>query len=41
MAKALARIESLENEIKEIDLAMADRQLDYEEINKFIVGKKN
>ena len=33
-AKALTRIESLENEIKEIDLAMADSRLHYEELNK-------
>ncbi|MEH7011033.1 ABC-F family ATP-binding cassette domain-containing protein [Neobacillus niacini] len=38
-ANALARIESLENEIKAIDLAMADDQLDYEELNKLYSKK--
>lgn len=38
-ANALARIESLENEIKAIDLAMADNQLDYEELNKLYSKK--
>ncbi|WP_045522446.1 ribosomal protection-like ABC-F family protein [Neobacillus niacini] len=38
-ANALARIESLENEIKTIDLAMADDQLDYEELNKLYSKK--
>jgi ATP-binding cassette, subfamily F, member 3 len=32
-AKTLARIESLEIEIKEIDLAMASNHIDYEELN--------
>ncbi|MBS4175601.1 ribosomal protection-like ABC-F family protein [Bacillus sp. FJAT-49736] len=33
-AKALKRIERLENEIKEIDIAMSTEETDYEELNK-------
>ena len=39
-AKALIRVESLENEIKEIDLAMAAHGLDYEELNKLYYRKE-
>jgi ATP-binding cassette, subfamily F, member 3 len=38
-AEALARIESLENEIRKIDLAMAADQFNYEELNK-LYGRK-
>ncbi|MEH7524815.1 ATP-binding cassette domain-containing protein [Bacillus sp. JJ1503] len=37
--KALARIESLEQEISEIDIAMSADQMDYEELNK-LYGRK-
>ena len=39
-AKALNRATSLENEIKEIDLAMADSRLHYEELNKLYSRKE-
>ncbi|NHM31685.1 ribosomal protection-like ABC-F family protein [Neobacillus terrae] len=38
-AKALKRIEVLENEIREIDLAIAAEQIDYEKLNK-LYGRK-
>ena len=38
--KALARAESLENAIKEINLSMADHRLDYEELNKLFCKKE-
>jgi ATP-binding cassette, subfamily F, member 3 len=37
--KALARIESLENGIKAIDLSMAQEQMEYEELNKLYCRK--
>ena len=40
-AKAQARVESLENEIKDIDLAMANHGLDYEELNKLYCRKED
>jgi len=40
-AKALTRIESIENEISEIDLAMADEQIDYEKLNKLYERKQD
>lgn len=39
-AKALRDIESLENEIREIDLAMNVQNLDYEELNKLYCRKE-
>ena len=39
-AKALSRLESLENEIRDIDLAMADPRLHYEELNKVYSRKE-
>lgn len=39
-AKSLIRVEGLENEIKEIDLAMAAHGLDYEELNKLYCKKE-
>jgi ATP-binding cassette, subfamily F, member 3 len=38
-ANALARIESLEKEIKDIDVSMAEEHLDYEELNKLFRRK--
>ncbi|WP_409304116.1 ribosomal protection-like ABC-F family protein [Peribacillus sp. SCS-155] len=38
--KALARIEGLEHEIKEIDAEMAGEQMDYEELNKLYRRKE-
>ncbi|MCR2823545.1 ATP-binding cassette domain-containing protein [Lederbergia panacisoli] len=38
-AKALARIENLENEINEIDMAMAENHNNYEKLNK-LYGRK-
>jgi ATP-binding cassette, subfamily F, member 3 len=40
-AKALIKIESLENQIEEIDLAMADIALGYEELNKLFCRKED
>lgn len=39
-AKALTKVESLENEIREIDLAMVDSKLHYEELNKLYSRKE-
>ncbi|MBZ9685527.1 ABC-F type ribosomal protection protein [Clostridium estertheticum] len=39
-AKALTRVEILEDEIREIDLAMADSRLHYEELNKLYSRKE-
>ncbi|WP_291583196.1 ribosomal protection-like ABC-F family protein [Clostridium sp. UBA6640] len=39
-AKALTRVESLENEIRELDLAMSNSLLDYEELNKLYCRKE-
>ena len=41
LAKALARIESLENEILMVDLAMAQNSIEYEELNKLFTRKKD
>jgi hypothetical protein len=38
-AKVETRVENLENEIKELDLAMAATQLEYEELNKLYCRK--
>lgn len=40
-AKALARIESLENEIREVDVAMASNEMGYEELNKLFCRKQD
>lgn len=40
-ARALARIESLEEEISEIDEAMSAKQIDYEELNKLYNRKQD
>ena len=40
-AKIETRIENLEREIQEIDLAMTDNKLDYEELNKLYCKKDN
>lgn len=40
-AKALTRVSSLENEIRELDLAMSDSLLDYEELNKLYCRKED
>ncbi|ARC86100.1 miro-like family protein [Clostridium argentinense CDC 2741] len=39
-AKAEKRVESLENEIRELDLAMSNSLLDYEELNKLYCRKE-
>ena len=39
-AKALTRVERLENEIKDIDLDMVDHRLDYEGLNKLYCRKQ-
>ena len=39
-AKALSQIEILENKIRELDLAMADSRLHYEELNKLYARKE-
>jgi ATP-binding cassette subfamily F protein 3 len=39
-AKALSKLESLENEIRDIDLAMADSRLHHEELNKVYSRKE-
>jgi len=39
-AKVLTRVDILENEIREIDLAMADSRLHYEELNKLYSRKE-
>lgn len=40
-ARAEARIENLENEIREIELAMSDARLDYEELNRLYCRKED